>query len=118
MSSLGDLHPKDTRPVTEILAALRRTSSALASIFNGTIRSREFIAWTGGNTPTRVAYMDTNIQGFATNEVIIDIGDDSDIDVPTARDALSCVVRARTRLTQRRPFKQPRSAPALPARQN
>jgi len=45
----------------------------------GTIRAREFISWDfHGNTPTRVAFMDTQYQGFAANEVIVDIGDDSD----------------------------------------
>ena len=47
----------------------------------GTIRAREFISWDWrGNTPAKVAYMDTPFQGYGANEVIVDIGDDSDID--------------------------------------
>jgi hypothetical protein len=46
---------------------------------SGTIRTREFISWDWhGNTPTKVAFMDTQFQGYAANEVIVDIGDDSD----------------------------------------
>jgi hypothetical protein len=45
----------------------------------GSIRAREFVSWDWhGNTPTRVAFMDTQFQGYAANEVIVDIGDDSD----------------------------------------
>ena len=43
----------------------------------GTIRAREFISWDAhGNTPTRVAFMDTAVQGYGANEVVVDIGDD------------------------------------------
>ena len=31
-----------------------------------------------GNTPAAVAFMDTPFQGYAANEVIVDIGDDAD----------------------------------------
>ena len=45
----------------------------------GTIRAREFISWDWrGNTPAKVAYMDTPFQGYGANEVVVDIGDDSD----------------------------------------
>lgn len=45
----------------------------------GRIRSREFISWDWhGNMPTRVAFMDTPFQGYGANEVVVDIGDDSD----------------------------------------
>lgn len=48
---------------------------------SGTIRARNFITWDWhGNTPSEVAYMDTNFRGFGTNEVVVDIaGDDLDI---------------------------------------
>ena len=48
---------------------------------HGTIRARDFITWDWhGNTPSEVAYMDTNFRGFGTNEVVVDIaGDDLDI---------------------------------------
>lgn len=88
---LGDLHPSDTRPIEDILASLERSNliSARIDFLNGTIRAREFIAWDWhGNTPSRVAYMDTNIQGFATNEIVIDVGDDSDIDDADCRGCL------------------------------
>lgn len=46
---------------------------------SGRIRAREFISWDWhGKTPTRVAFMDTPFHGYAANEVIVDIGDDSD----------------------------------------
>lgn len=49
------------------------------TIPSGTIRAREFISWDWhGNTPTKVAFMDTSFRGYAANEVIVDIGDDSD----------------------------------------
>ena len=46
---------------------------------SGRIRAREFISWDWhGNTPAPVAFMDTPFQGYAANEVVVDIGDDSD----------------------------------------
>lgn len=46
---------------------------------SGTIRTREFISWDWhGNTPAKVAFMDTQYQGYASNEVVVEIGDDSD----------------------------------------
>jgi hypothetical protein len=48
---------------------------------SGTIRAGDFIGWDwNGNTPARIAYMDTRVQGFGTNEVVVDVGDDTDID--------------------------------------
>ena len=60
-------------------------------IKNGTIRARDFITWEGhGNTPTEIAFMDTNFRGFAANEVVVDIGDDDeDIDDPDPQRFLS-----------------------------
>ena len=41
----------------------------------GTIRAREFISWDWrGNIPAKVAYMDTDFQGFGANEVVVEIG--------------------------------------------
>jgi len=48
---------------------------------NGRIRAGEFIAWDWyGKTPAKVGYMDTPFTGYGANEVIVDIGDDDDID--------------------------------------
>jgi hypothetical protein len=70
---LSALHwDKPTAP-TGLFLAKRIT------IPSGRIRSREFISWDWhGNTPTKVAFMDTPFRGYAANEVIVDIGDDSD----------------------------------------
>jgi hypothetical protein len=47
----------------------------------GRVRTGEFIFWDWyGKTPARVGYMGTRYGGFATNEVIVDIGDDDDFD--------------------------------------
>jgi hypothetical protein len=49
------------------------------SIPSGRIRAGEFIMWDWhGKTPAKVGFMDTTFQGYAANEVIVDIGDDSD----------------------------------------
>src|SRR5215216_2572402 len=68
---LGDLH--DGAP-----GSLRREFvTRTITIPTGTIRTREFIKWDWhGNTPSKIAYMDTNVQGFAANEVVVDVGDD------------------------------------------
>ena len=82
---LGALHFSGPRPLPDVVAALEQSKliSSRVVIPSGTIRAREFIAWDWyGNTPARVAYMDTNFQGFAANEVVVDIGDDCDIDDP------------------------------------
>lgn len=48
---------------------------------SGRIRARDFISWEWhGSAPARVAFMDTSHQGFVANEVVVDIGDDSDPD--------------------------------------
>jgi hypothetical protein len=45
----------------------------------GRVRTGEFIFWDWyGKTPARIGYMGTRYGGFATNEVIVDIGDDDD----------------------------------------
>ena len=47
----------------------------------GRIRARDFVAWDWhGNQPVEVAYMETVHRGFAANEVVVDVGDDDDID--------------------------------------
>jgi len=72
---LGDLHWSQPAGYQDGFITTRIT------IPHGTIRARDFITWDAhGNTPTRVAYMDTNLQGFGANEVVVDIGDDSDTD--------------------------------------
>ena len=72
---LGDLRPGAER---KSQWALYRRKIVIP---NGTIRAREFISWDWrGKTPAKVAYMDTPFQGYGANEVIVDIGDDSDID--------------------------------------
>ena len=72
---LGDLRPG---PTGNPNGSLYRRKIVIP---NGTIRAREFIAWDWhGRTPAKVAYMDTPYQGYGANEVIVDIGDDSDID--------------------------------------
>jgi hypothetical protein len=72
---LGELHEGPTASPREDL--VRRK----IIIPSGRIRTREFISWDWrGNTPARVAYMGTSFQGFGANEVIVDIGDDSDVD--------------------------------------
>lgn len=72
---LGDLHPGPTTSPREELITRKIV------IPSGRIRTREFISWDWhGNTPAKVAYMGTSFQGFGANEVIVDIGDDSDFD--------------------------------------
>jgi hypothetical protein len=57
---------------------------------SGRIRTRDFIAWDWhGSIPTKVAYMDTNVQGFAATEVIVDVGDDSDYEKPDRKKHLA-----------------------------
>lgn len=72
---LGDLHEG---PTTSPRVDLIRRRIVIP---NGRIRTRDFISWDWhGNTPAKVAYMGTSFQGFGANEVIVEIGDDSDID--------------------------------------
>ena len=48
---------------------------------NGVCYTRNFIGWNWhGNTPARIAYMGTNWQGYGANEVVIEMGDNSDSD--------------------------------------
>ena len=57
---------------------------------SGRIRARQFISWDWhGKTPARVAFMDTAFQGYAANEVVVDIGDDSDAN---GEDKTKCLV--------------------------
>jgi hypothetical protein len=88
---LDSLH-RQKRSAGEVVSELER-QFALPQGFvtrkivipSGTIRTREFIAWDWhGNTPTKVAFMDTEFQGYASNEVVVEIGDDSD---PKGEDA-------------------------------
>jgi hypothetical protein len=73
---LGDLRPEG--PTQNRNGSLYRRKIVIPT---GTIRAREFISWDWrGNTPAKVGYMDTPFQGYGANEVIVDIGDDSDID--------------------------------------
>lgn len=59
-----------------------RFIKAAIEIPRGRIRTRDFISWDWyGKSPTPVAYMDTNYQGYGADEVIVDIGDDADFDV-------------------------------------
>ena len=57
---------------------------------HGHVRAGEFISWDWyGKTPAKVGYMDTLYGGYGTNEVIVDIGDDEDIDVDNPNHYLS-----------------------------
>ena len=79
---LGALKYGDARSREQVLESLKgsRYVTCRVVIPSGTIRAREFITWDWyGNTPGRVAYMDTNFHGFGANEVVVDIGDDSDM---------------------------------------
>jgi hypothetical protein len=73
------------RTPADILNRLHDPANAFVTrrivIPTGTVRSREFVKWDWyGNTPARVGFMDTMIQGFLSNEIVVDIGDDSDLD--------------------------------------
>jgi hypothetical protein len=58
----------------------RRFITRSIEIPSGRVRSGDFIAWYWrGNTPATVGYMDTFFGGFSANEVIVELGDDSDI---------------------------------------
>jgi len=82
---LGALHwrpPTFSATVAELTKQLASGGGFVTKkivIPTGTIRAREFVSWDShGNTPMKVAFMDTQFQGYAANEVIVDIGDDSD----------------------------------------
>lgn len=77
-----DLVPGKTAP--EILTKLNDPNNRFVTkrivIPTGTVRTGEFVAWDWyGTTPAKVGFMDTMLQGFISNEVIVDIGDDSDL---------------------------------------
>jgi hypothetical protein len=70
---LGALHHEKPNGIQESFVTKK------VVIPSGRIRAGEFISWEWhGKTPARVAFMDTAFQGYAANEVIVDIGDDSD----------------------------------------
>jgi hypothetical protein len=74
--SLGDLHWYQGSRVQDPAYITRKIE-----IPSGRIRAGEFISWDWrGKTPARVAYMGTQFEGYGANEVIVDIGDDADID--------------------------------------
>jgi len=73
---LGNLRP-DVQDLIENPRYIKRK----VVIPHGRIRAGAIISWDWhGKLPARVAYMGTRYGGFATNEVIVDIGDDDDID--------------------------------------
>jgi len=87
-----DLKPGRTAP--QILDRLQAVDNRFVTrrivIPTGTVRAGEFVAWDWyGTTPARVGFMDTMLQGFISNEVIVDIGDDSDLDGDNDRKYLS-----------------------------
>jgi hypothetical protein len=58
----------------------RRFITRSIEIPSGRVRTGDFISWYWlGNTPATVGYMDTVFGGFGANDVIVEIGDDSDI---------------------------------------
>lgn len=70
---LGALHREKPKGMKESFVTKKIV------IPNGKIRAREFISWEShGNMPAPVAFMDTPFQGYAANEVVVDVGDDSD----------------------------------------
>lgn len=73
---LGDLHWYQGSRVQNPTYIMRKIE-----IPSGRIRAGEFIVWDWqGKTPARVGYMDSAFVGYASSEVIVDIGDDDDID--------------------------------------
>ena len=71
----GDIHWAQPTEIREEMITSRIV------IPSGTIRSRELIKWDWhGTTPTKVAYLDSTVQGFQASEVVVDIGDDADVD--------------------------------------
>jgi hypothetical protein len=83
--------------VPDLTALHWGTSSGLARKFItrsieipcGTVRTGDFISWPWrGNTPATVGYMDTFFGGYGANEVVVEVGDDSDID---ANDPNNCL---------------------------
>lgn len=78
------------RPDIQFTAANPAYITRKIVIPHGRIRAGSIISWDWhGTLPARVAYMGTRYGGFATNEVIIEIGDDDDID----KDDKTCYLR-------------------------
>jgi hypothetical protein len=78
---IGALKYSPFRSREEILASLAKSNHVMTRVVitRGVVAAKDFIAWDWyGNAPARVCYMDTNFHGFGTNEVVVDIGDDSD----------------------------------------
>lgn len=74
--SFHDLRPDVANPTIDPQYVQRKID-----ITQGRVRTGEFIFWDWyGKTPARVGYMGTRYGGFATNEVIVDIGDDDDFE--------------------------------------
>jgi hypothetical protein len=77
---LCDLHGV-RRAIDDVVRVLARSPlvTSRIEIPHGRARAGELIAWAWrGKTPSRVAYMGTDYVGYATNELIVDIGDASD----------------------------------------
>ena len=56
---------------------------------HGRIRARDFVTWDRmGNAPAELEYMDSNCAGFASNEVVVDVGDDADDGAPDSPEFL------------------------------
>jgi hypothetical protein len=75
----------DYVPLAENLHSSKRKTREPAfdvvsiTIPRGRIRTRDFITWDWyGNTPARIGYMGSTHEGFGANEVVVDVGDDSD----------------------------------------
>jgi hypothetical protein len=67
------------RPETVKALAQSKLVTTRIVIPNGRIYSGDFISWNWhGNAPANVAYMGTRFQGYGANEVVVEIGDDSD----------------------------------------
>jgi len=85
----GGVPPRNAEQTVHELENSNFVTSRI-EIPSGTIRTGEFVSWHWrGNTPSRVGFMDTPFQGYITNEVIVDVGDDSDFPKPDKRKFLS-----------------------------
>jgi hypothetical protein len=70
--------------ISQIYGSLapKRAGLSLSSVVipHGTIRARDLVSWDAdANVPAEVAFMDTGYRGFVANEVVVDMGDDSDM---------------------------------------
>ena len=91
---IGALKYAMQRSREEIVKCLAESDHVMTRVIipRGKVSAKDFITWDWyGNTPARVSYMDTNFHGFGTNEVVVDIGDDSDFH---ADDEKKCLVIA------------------------